>query len=166
LWLSSKPEGTVAEIWLPVAHDAVETVEGCEELLVQTRPLTILLVDDEELVRAGTAEMLDELEHTIIEAGSGAAALQQIADEVQFGLVITDYLMPGMTGAELAAEIGRLRPNLPILLATGYATLAGNQTAALPLLPSLSASMSLPRGLPASSTASAAGGPACIGELT
>jgi CheY-like chemotaxis protein len=78
--------------------------------------------------------MLAELGHTVVEASSGADALQQIDENPGVDLVITDYLMPGMTGAELAAEIQKRRPELPILLATGYATLAGDQMASLPLL--------------------------------
>jgi signal transduction histidine kinase len=135
LRLSSEPgQGTTAEIWLPIADEAAEQLGGGDEPVAATRPLCILLVDDEDLVRAGTSEMLAELGHTVVEASSGADALQQIDENPGVDLVITDYLMPGMTGAELAAEIQKRRPELPILLATGYATLAGDQMASLPLL--------------------------------
>jgi PAS domain S-box-containing protein len=136
LRLASAPgEGTTAEIWLPIADDPADRIGSVNEEPVPTRPLAILLVDDEELVRTGTAEMLAELGHHVIQAGSGAAALLQLEECSSLDLVITDYLMPGMTGAELAAEIQKRRPSLAILLATGYATLAGDQMASLPLLP-------------------------------
>jgi CheY-like chemotaxis protein len=79
--------------------------------------------------------MLTELGHTGIEAGSGAQALELLRDGETPELVITDYLMPGMNGAELAKEIRAARPDIPIMIATGYAAVAGNAMADLPLLP-------------------------------
>jgi CheY-like chemotaxis protein len=99
------------------------------------RPITILLVDDEALVRAATVDMLTDLGHQVIEAGSGAQALELLRTGALPDLVITDYLMPAMNGAELAREIRATAPRLPVLLATGYAKLAGHAMADLPLLP-------------------------------
>ena len=133
--LTSEPgQGTCAEIWLPVAPVAAERVGGPVAASPHTRPLLVLLVDDEELVRLSAAEILGDLGHTVIEAGSASHALELLRTGMEPDLVITDYLMPGMTGTELAAEIRKARPDQPILLATGYANLAGDEMASLPLL--------------------------------
>jgi len=136
LLLHSEPgQGTRAEIWLPAASTRADgsgaTVAGPSR---HTRSLCVLVVDDEELVRLGTAEILHDLGHRVVEAASGSQALELLRAGTAPDMVITDYLMPGMTGTELAAEIRRERPQLPILLATGYANLAGDEMASLPLL--------------------------------
>jgi PAS domain S-box-containing protein len=140
LTLASTPgAGTRAEIWLPVASEQAETpTPSARGEPVRSRPVTILLVDDEALVRTTTAGMLTDLGHRVIEAGSGAqalACLERLSDGACPDLVITDFLMPAMNGAELAREIRARHPDLPILLATGYASLTGNAMADLPLLP-------------------------------
>ncbi|MCW3797918.1 response regulator [Sphingomonas sp. BN140010] len=136
LLLHSEPgQGTRAEIWLPAASTRADGLAGSPTPSTpRTRPLCVLLVDDEELVRLGTAEILHDLGHQVVEAGSGSQALELLRTGTEPDLVITDYLMPGMTGTELAAEIRRERPQLPMLLATGYANLAGDEMASLPLL--------------------------------
>jgi PAS domain S-box-containing protein len=138
LILSSQPgQGTCAEMWLPVASESARDGGGdARGSLRPSQPLTILLVDDEAIVRAATVEMLTDLGHHVVEAGSAAHALELLrGGGTSPDLVITDYLMPVMNGAELAAEIRARDPNMPILLATGYASLAGNTMADLPLLP-------------------------------
>ncbi|WP_157217539.1 hybrid sensor histidine kinase/response regulator [Flavisphingomonas formosensis] len=136
LHLESTPgRGTCAEMWLPVANEAAEDMNaGTPRGVPATPPAVILLVDDEERVRAGTAELLADLGHSVTEASSATHALSLLRDGLRPDLVITDYLMPGMTGADLAAEVQRLFPGMPVLLATGYAQLAGHQMASLPLL--------------------------------
>jgi CheY-like chemotaxis protein len=84
------------------------------------KPLKILLVDDEMLVRAGTAMMLDELGHDVTEAASGKQALQIISGGTTFDMVMTDYRMPEMDGVALIAELERVHPHAPIVLMTGY----------------------------------------------
>ena len=86
------------------------------------RSLHILLVDDDELVRAGTAEMLAEAGHEVIEASSGTEALEIFEADRGIDLLITDNLMPGMSGSALIARVRRYAPMLPILLVTGYAS--------------------------------------------
>ena len=137
LILSSTPgAGTRAEIWLPTASESVTAPgEPPPSFPQAVTPVTILLVDDEAIVRGATRDMLADLGHLVIEAGSAAQALEQLRTGAAPDLVLTDYLMPIMNGAELAREIRTLRPGMPILLATGYASLAGNAMADLPLLP-------------------------------
>ena len=117
---SAVGEGTRVDLWLPVAKDAVaeRTVHPVEGL-PHTRAYSILLVDDEQLVRVATGEMLRELGHDVAEASSGADALGKLR-EGRFDIVVTDYKMPRMNGAELAERARAIRPNLPVLLITGY----------------------------------------------
>jgi signal transduction histidine kinase/CheY-like chemotaxis protein len=137
LRLSSKPGvGTVAELLIPVADEAATV---CEQTQVEppqaVRPATVLLVDDEELVRTGTAEMLADIGYSVIQAGSGVLALAVLrGGEAEIDILVTDYLMPGMSGAELVREAQRLRPDLPVLLVTGYTNLAQGPGAELPRL--------------------------------
>jgi PAS domain S-box-containing protein len=82
----------------------------------------ILLVDDDPDVRAVAAAMLREAGHTVIEAGSGGAALERLVETVpRIGLLIADLAMPGMNGFELARAARQERPDLPILFVTGFA---------------------------------------------
>jgi len=125
LALSSQPDqGTVAEILLPAASsEALSHVSPVEMPLLETDPLRILLVDDEDVVREGTAAMLEEMGHIVSQAGSGAQALGQIRSQ-PFDIVVTDYLMPSMSGLELAREARKVRSDIPVLMITGFADLA------------------------------------------
>jgi len=78
--------------------------------------------------------MLEDLGHHVIGASSGLHALDIIRSEQPIDLMLTDHVMPGMTGLELAAASRQLRPSLPILLATGYAELPEGAQLDLPRL--------------------------------
>jgi CheY-like chemotaxis protein len=82
--------------------------------------LTILLVEDDELIRANTAEMLKELGHVIIEAGSAEEAMP-VLESVPIDTLITDVSLPGMSGDELASKARDMRPGIRIVFATGKA---------------------------------------------
>jgi CheY-like chemotaxis protein len=84
---------------------------------------TILFVEDDAVIAMAVVEMLTDLGHLVIEAHSGPKALKILQDGRSVDLLLTDYAMPGMTGLELARAARELHPNLPILLATGYAEL-------------------------------------------
>ena len=117
---SAVGEGTRIDLWLPVAAERVaDHRTPLDEPVRPMRPLSILLVDDEQLVRTATAEMLRELGHVVTEAGSGAEALARLP-ELAPDIVVTDYKMPRMDGAELASRVREIRPALPLLLITGY----------------------------------------------
>ena len=121
----SEPDrGTTVKIYLPRLHDevdavdAVDPVEALEESDLQE---LILLVEDDEDVRAYTADCLRELGYRVVEAASGEDAMvfvDQTREEID--LLFTDVVMPGMTGEELAAELRRERPDLKVLYASGY----------------------------------------------
>jgi CheY-like chemotaxis protein len=89
--------------------------------------VTILFVDDDAIIAMAAGDMLRDLGHTVIEAHSGANALEILQGGRSVDLLLTDYARPGMTGLELARAARDLCPNLPILLATGYTELpSGN----------------------------------------
>lgn len=101
---------------------------------VDAQASRILVVDDDALIAMNTVDMIEDLGHTVLEAYSGKQALDILQSDAAVDAVITDYAMPGMTGVELADAARRLRPNLPILLATGYADLPSGMTTDLPRL--------------------------------
>jgi CheY-like chemotaxis protein len=82
--------------------------------------LNILLVDDEMLVRSGTAMMLDELGHEVTEAVSAKQALGILQADDHFDVLITDYRMPDVNGVDLIAAARELIPGLKAILMTGY----------------------------------------------
>ena len=92
------------------------------------------IVDDEPLVALLTASMLEDLGHQSQVAPSGLSALSVLRSDGAIDAVITDYAMPYMTGAELATQIRRLRPDMPIILATGYADFPNSNAQDLPRL--------------------------------
>lgn len=126
LTINSRPgTGTNVELWLPVSqHRAQQALapRAGEEPLAH-RGLA-LLVDDEELVRISTADMLTELGYAVVEAASGEEAVQLI-DRNAFDVLITDHLMTGMNGTDLAMRVKASRPDLKVLLVSGYAETEG-----------------------------------------
>jgi PAS domain S-box-containing protein len=135
LRLLSRPgEGTTAEIWLPASSGAPETLPAPGGAFVP-QPLRgrILLVDDEDLVRAATADMLREMGHAVIEAASGPAALARLRSGADIDLLVTDDLMPHMRGSTLVRDAQSIRPGLRALVITG-ATQASAEVADWPRL--------------------------------
>jgi CheY-like chemotaxis protein len=101
------PDSTRGDETLPVSRD---------------EPLKILLVDDHEGVRATTAALLTDLGHHVFEAQEGAVALDMMRrDPEGFDLVLSDYAMPRLSGAELVRQLRAIRPDLPAIIITGYA---------------------------------------------
>ncbi|MGR9214982.1 PAS domain S-box protein (plasmid) [Rhizobium leguminosarum] len=120
---SSLGEGTTAELWFPVAVVEQVTEAAAERPLQEenaARRLRIVAVDDDGLVLMNTTLMLEDLGHTVFEAMAGPEALD-ILRKQQVDLVICDHAMPRMTGAQLAQAIRNEWPDMPIILATGYA---------------------------------------------
>ncbi|MDR6928211.1 PAS domain S-box protein [Pseudomonas sp. BE134] len=114
--------GTTAELWIPVATPAsdIRPVIG-EEQSAPVAQLCVLVVDDDSLVLTSTGLLLEDLGHRVVAAMSGAKALEVFETEQHIDLVITDMAMPHMNGAQLAQAIRLKQPDLPIILATGYA---------------------------------------------
>ncbi len=135
LLLKSKPgEGTTVDLWLRASVEPEEAKSQTIQILPDIGRLRILAVDDDSLVLTNTAEMLEELGHEVIQAESGAHALRLLAEQGTVDLVLTDYAMPAMTGAQLADAIEQDRPGLPILMVSGYAELPPGAVAHLPKL--------------------------------
>jgi CheY-like chemotaxis protein len=123
LSITSTPgAGTTVELWLP-ASEVAESTQDRSLPADALRPRTgaVLLVDDEALARASTATILADLGFRVTEAASGEQALALLDSGTQVDLLITDHLMPGMTGAELATAFSQRRPGIPVLVITGYA---------------------------------------------
>jgi PAS domain S-box-containing protein len=133
---SQKGKGTTAEIWLPIAKTPAQPVAAAPHHVLprSLHPLTILAVDDDALVLMNTVGMLEDLGHTVFEAYSGREALEILQREDSVDLVVTDQAMPKMTGTELAKVIRSKWPDIPVLLATGYADMARRDDIGLPKL--------------------------------
>jgi len=132
---SSIGGGTVATLSFPAIEG--RTASGLAPAAVtgqvSLKGLTVLLVDDEALVRTATVAMLKEAGAVVIEASSGSSALALWREGLRADLLVTDYAMPGMTGDVLVREMRSETPDLPALLITGYASL-GETGPALPRL--------------------------------
>ncbi|WP_394440455.1 PAS domain S-box protein [Sphingobium naphthae] len=116
--------GTTVSLWLPVSQHAPEDafdsdMHSAEEA---ETPLVILAVDDDNLVLMNTAGMLEDLGHTVFQAGSATDALRML-QQSRVDMVVTDHAMPGMTGAQLADAIEEAHPGLPVIIITGFAEL-------------------------------------------
>lgn len=114
-------QGTCINLWLPVTDGAPLERQAPEGDITALRLGTAMVVDDEDLVRASTAQMLAELGYSVVEATSGEAALRMLEEDGSIDLLVTDHLMPGITGTDLARRIRDSRPELRILVISGYA---------------------------------------------
>jgi PAS domain S-box-containing protein len=124
---SRKGKGTTAEVWLPVADTKgmVFNAEASKDEPIEYRPLVVLAVDDDLLVLTNTVAMLEDLGHAALAAGSGSEALDLLTKN-SVDLVITDQAMPNMTGVELANSVRQRWPQIPIIVATGFAEIEPN----------------------------------------
>jgi CheY-like chemotaxis protein len=119
---SSLGRGTTVDLWLPISSVPTETPGSERGDIGQATEScgTVLVVDDEELVRMSTAHMLSDLGYHVVEAGSGEEALRLVNAGLCPDILVTDYMMPGMNGAELARNLWRSEPDLPVLIVSGY----------------------------------------------
>jgi CheY-like chemotaxis protein/anti-sigma regulatory factor (Ser/Thr protein kinase) len=135
---SRKGKGTTAELWLPVAEAQPRATERIRHSVPDTAKehgsLVVVAVDDDGLILTNTIAMLEDLGHIGFAASSGKEALDILRREESIDLVITDQAMPEMTGAQLAEAINGEWPDLPVILATGYAEIGRGVAADLPRL--------------------------------
>jgi CheY-like chemotaxis protein len=127
LVLANEPgKGARIDLWLPQADRAAIELSSpprspSPEKIA--RSCTVLVVDDDILVATGTAAMLEDLGHQVIEASSAADALKVLEDGQSVDLVLTDHAMPGMSGTDLANLLRTRYPGLGVVIASGYAEL-------------------------------------------
>ncbi|HYI40665.1 MAG TPA: PAS domain S-box protein [Allosphingosinicella sp.] len=127
LTIKSRPGvGTNITIWLPASQAPADAgAEAVEENSGPVAAGTVLLVDDEALVRMSTADMLADLGYSVVEAESAEEALQVLRTGLRPDLLVTDHLMPGMNGTDLARSAQAAQPGLKILIVSGYAESEG-----------------------------------------
>jgi CheY-like chemotaxis protein len=125
IWAYSEPKmGTVFKIYLPCvgARDQAAAAETVKAEPVTRGSETVLLVEDEQAVRRATAEFLTTQGYTVLEAKDGVDALAVAKNHVSnIDLLVTDVVMPNMSGGQLAKELGQLRPDTKLLFVSGYA---------------------------------------------
>ena len=123
--IDSRPgEGTAIHIYLPRTEASVQAPAPAAAIRNgerAARDATVLLVDDDNAVREVTRAMLHDLGYRVLEAGSGGAALDLIDRTPRLDLLIVDFAMPGMNGAEVARLARTRRASQPVLFITGFA---------------------------------------------
>ena len=115
--------GTVVTLLVPACGEAeteVTRASAAQLAVPAVRTLRLLVVDDDADVRATVAQMLSEAGHAVDAVSNGRSALAALGNE-EFDLVVSDYLMPGMSGAELIAEARRSKPSQHFLIVSGFA---------------------------------------------
>jgi len=126
IWVNSEPgKGTTFKIYLPRVAEAVEipaeVVAASQSVATEPGTETILVVEDEANLRYLARQFLEKQGYRVIEAADGAVALQiAVAHEGIIHLLLTDDIMPGMNGRELAQRISEIRPNTKVLYMSGY----------------------------------------------
>ncbi|MDB6042609.1 MAG: sensor hybrid histidine kinase [Gammaproteobacteria bacterium] len=114
-------EGTTFEIWLPVAGETGRPFVAAARELPRGGGETVMIVDDESSLVALAEETLAELGYEPVGFESSSAALQALrAEPERFDLILTDEAMPDLIGTELASDIRRIRPDVPIILMSGH----------------------------------------------
>jgi CheY-like chemotaxis protein len=122
VWVYSEPQrGTTFKIYLPRVDEVVEEQPVREADTAAGGIETILLVEDSDSLRELGREILEEHGYKVIEASSGTAALEALAHHAgSLDLILTDLVMSGMSGRELADEVTRMRPGTKVLFMSGY----------------------------------------------
>ncbi len=122
LVLHSTPgNGTTVEMWMPISKDESTACHMGAQRTQDVGPMDVLLVDDDPLVLANASALLEDLGHRVTALGAGQEAIDLLARQARFDVVISDYAMPGMNGVELAEHIAQRYPGLNFILASGFA---------------------------------------------
>src|ERR1700733_9128116 len=126
IWVYSEPgKGSTFKIYLPRVAETVESpaqiVVPADSVAAEPGTETILLVEDEANLRYLARQFLEKQGYRVIEAADGAVAMQiAVAHEGTIHLLLTDVIMPGMNGRELAQRVSEIRPNMKVLYMSGY----------------------------------------------
>lgn len=118
--VESEPgQGSTFRVVLPRATATRAAASAPASPTVTSRAGTVLLVEDDSLVRELTVQLLEDAGHTVLQAASGAEALQ--VAERAIDLVVTDVVLGGLNGPDVVATLREERPQLPVLYVSGYA---------------------------------------------
>jgi len=122
IWVYSEPGmGTTFKIYLPCVPEAVPAPPPSVAAVTATGTETILLAEDEQALRRLTRRILESAGYAVVEAANGEDALRELeAHAGRVHLLLTDVVMPGMNGRELAGPVAALRPDTKVLYASGY----------------------------------------------
>jgi len=124
IWVYSEPgRGTTFKIYFPSAEHAAQVAFRLEPepIAGKAEDTTILLVEDDPIMRRLTRQMLEQHGYTVLEAPDGKSALQQAhTHDGTVGLVLTDVVMPVMSGPELATQLDKSHPGLRVVYMSGY----------------------------------------------
>jgi CheY-like chemotaxis protein len=122
VWAYSEPgRGTTMKVYLPVTDAVADAASEAPATQPATSGELVLVVEDDAPVRSIAARVLAEVGYRVLEAGSGAEAIELLRrGQERPALVLTDVVMPGMSGSELAAAVARLAPGTPVLFTSGY----------------------------------------------
>jgi len=135
IWVYSEPgQGTTFKIYLPAAEHKIgsKSTSAAEAVLPKRQGTTILLVEDDEIMRSLTRKLLREQGYTVVDAADGKTALEWAESHLgEADLLLTDVAMPGMTGPELAERIASSHPGMKVVFMSGYTGELVGTTAAL-----------------------------------
>ena len=122
IWVYSEPgQGTTFKLYFPMTNAALEVLPWRSDVAGRATGQTVLVVEDESAIRGNVRDCLQQLGYTVLEADSGEAALE-LTDQQQgkIDLVMTDLIMPGIGGQEMARRLGERYPDIRILFTSGY----------------------------------------------
>jgi CheY-like chemotaxis protein len=136
LFIDSSPgAGTTIRLVLPLADAPTQSITAASvgdntitAPAPATSPRSILVVDDDRQVRRFISESLRQLAYHVVDVSDGAAALEQLRNE-QFDLLLVDFAMPGMNGADVARAAQQIDAQLKVLIVSGYANSAAIEAA-------------------------------------
>jgi CheY-like chemotaxis protein len=119
---SEEGEGTTVKLYFPRFLGAARAEDAAIELALPTGSddEVILVVEDNDAVRANSVMSLTELGYRVVEAAEADSALEIVRSDQQIDLLFTDVVLPGKSGRVLADTARTLRPNLKVLFTTGY----------------------------------------------
>ena len=123
IWMYSEPgQGTTFKIYLPRVEETAEVMEEAEKKEASLQGSeTILVVEDDEMVRNMTIKILQKYGYTVLCAGDGQEALEMCGEHKErIQLILTDVVMPGMSGKDLTQELQRIRPGIKVIFMSGY----------------------------------------------
>lgn len=120
--LTAPEAGAQIEMWLPISKKPAATSVALSDTprLRAAQGTVALLVDDVDLVRTSTADMLDEVGYAVIQASRAEEALNLLAEGIHIDALITEHIMSGMNGTELARQVRGTYPGVNVLVISGY----------------------------------------------